>query len=96
MQALLPRNLIHDPQHTLDGKLVLKCFFCNAFQTPIEYDMNVHLKGKHRTELVTNLLLRRKGFNIDYRIAFVIDFIKRRKPQEFYDPRTAKFASLQN
>jgi hypothetical protein len=35
LQALFPRNLIHDPNRTLDGMLVLRCFFCNAFQTPI-------------------------------------------------------------
>jgi hypothetical protein len=31
---------------------------------------------------------------MDYRIAFVIDFLKRRKPQEFYDHRTAEFVPL--
>ncbi len=30
---------------------------------------------------------------MDYRTAFVIDFIKRRTPLEFYDHRTAKFVS---
>jgi len=30
------------------------------------------------------------GLNMDYGTAFVIDFLKRRKPQEFYDHRTAK------
>jgi hypothetical protein len=57
LQSLFPRNLINDPQHTLDGMLVLKCFFCNAFQTPIEYDMKVHLRYTHRKELVTHLSL---------------------------------------
>ena len=56
--------------------------------------MNVHLKEKHHNELFTHLPLRRKGFNIDYRTAFVIDFLKQRKPQEFYDPRTAEFVPL--
>jgi hypothetical protein len=31
---------------------------------------------------------------MDYRTDFVIDFLKRRKPQEFYDHRTAKFVPL--
>jgi hypothetical protein len=31
---------------------------------------------------------------MDYRTAFVVDFIKRRKPQEFYDHRTAEFVPL--
>ena len=94
LQGLFPRNLIHDPQHTLDGLLVLKCFFCNAFQTPIEYDMKVHLRYTHREELAKHLPLRGKGFNMDYRTAFVIDFLKRRKPQQFYDHRTAQFVPL--
>jgi hypothetical protein len=72
LQALFPRNLIHDPQHTLDGMLVLRCFFCNGFQTPIEYDMRVHLLERHRMELVTHLPLRGKGFNMEYITAFVI------------------------
>jgi hypothetical protein len=71
LQAIFPRNLIHDPQHTLDGMLALTCFFCNAFKTAIEYDMNVHLKDKHRMELITQLPLREKGFDMDYRIRFV-------------------------
>jgi hypothetical protein len=93
-QRIFPSNLMHDPHHTLDGTLVLRCFFCDTFQTPIEYDMEVHLLDLHRDELVTHLPIRGKGFNMDYRTAFVIDFLKRRKPQEFYDHRTAKFASL--
>jgi hypothetical protein len=68
--SVFPHNLIHDPNRTLDGMLVLRCFFCNAFQTPIEYDMNVHLLDRHKKELVTHLPLRGKGFNMDYRIAF--------------------------
>jgi len=92
LQALFPRNLIHDPHHTLDGMFVLKCFFCSAFQTPIEYGMRVHLKEIHRMGLVTQLPLRGKGFDMDYRIRFVIDIMRRKKPQEFYDHRTAKFA----
>ncbi|MGA9149978.1 MAG: hypothetical protein WBZ36_05320 [Candidatus Nitrosopolaris sp.] len=75
--------------------LVLHCFFCNAFQTPIEYDMKVHLLDRHREELVTHLPLRGKGFNMDYRTSFVTDFIKRRK-QEFYDHRTAEFVPLKD
>ena len=56
--------------------------------------MRIHLLDRHRTELVTHLPLRGKGFNMDYRKAFVIDFLKRRKPQEFYDHKTAEFVPL--
>ena len=56
--------------------------------------MKVHLRYTHHKELVTHLPIRGKGFNMDYRIAFVIDFLKRRKPQEFYDHRTAEFVPL--
>ncbi|MGA9153003.1 MAG: hypothetical protein WBZ36_20690 [Candidatus Nitrosopolaris sp.] len=31
---------------------------------------------------------------MDYRTAFVIDFLKRRKPPQFYDHRTAEFVPL--
>ena len=92
MEGVFPRNLIHDLQHTLDGMLVLRYFFCNTLKTPIEFDMRVHLRYVHRKELVTHLPLR--GFDMDYRTAFVIDIIKRRTPSDFYDHRTAKFAPL--
>jgi hypothetical protein len=85
---------MHDPQHILDGMLVLRCFFCKTFQTPIEYDMKVHLRNTHRMELVTKLPLRGKGFDMTYRTDFVIDIIKRGTPPDFYDHRTAKFVSL--
>ncbi|MGA8085009.1 MAG: hypothetical protein WB988_24410 [Candidatus Nitrosopolaris sp.] len=44
--------------------------------------------------MVTHLPIRGKGFNMDYRTAFVIDFLKRRKPQQFYDHRIAEFVPL--
>jgi hypothetical protein len=56
--------------------------------------MRVHLLDRHRTELLTHLPIRGKGFNMDYRTAFVIDFLRRRKPPQFYDHRTAKFVPL--
>ena len=94
MQAIFPSNLECDPQHALDGMLVLRCFFCNTFQTPIEYDMKVHLLERHRMQLVTDLPLRGKGFDMDYRTAFVIDIMKLMRPVVFYNHRTAKFVSL--
>ena len=56
--------------------------------------MKVHLLDRHRHELITHLPIRGKGFNMDYRTTFVIDFLKRRKPQQFYDHRTVKFVPL--
>jgi hypothetical protein len=56
--------------------------------------MKVDLKYIHREQLAKHLPLRRNGFNMDYRAAFVIDFLKRRKPQQFYDHRAAKFVPL--
>jgi hypothetical protein len=56
--------------------------------------MKVHLKYTHREQLAKHLPLRGKGFNMDYRAAFVIDFLKRMKSQKFYDRRTAKFIPL--
>jgi hypothetical protein len=57
--------------------------------------MRIHLLDRQRKVLVTHLPLRGKGFNMDYRTAFVIDFPKRREPQ-FYDHSTAKFAPLKD
>jgi hypothetical protein len=94
LQGIFPHNLIHDPQHTLDGMLVLCCFFCNAFQTPIEFDIENHLLEAHRKKLVTDLPLRGKGFKMDYRLRFAIDIMKRMRPLVFYDHTTAKFGSL--
>jgi hypothetical protein len=95
--GIFPSNLIHDPQYTLDGMLVLKCIFCNAFQTPIEYDMKVHLRYGHRDELAKKLHLKGKGYNMEYRTDYVINhFIKPRNPQEYYDHKTAIFVSLHN
>jgi hypothetical protein len=51
---------MHDPQHTLEGMLILRCFCCNAFQPLLEYDMRVHLLDGHHRELNTNLPLRGK------------------------------------
>jgi hypothetical protein len=93
-QGIFPSNLIHDPNHTLDGMLVLRCFFCDAFQTPIEYDMKVHLLDRHRDELITHLPIRGRGFDMNYRAGFVIDFLKRRKPQKYYDHTTARFCNV--
>jgi hypothetical protein len=56
--------------------------------------MMVHLLERHRNELLTHLPLRGKGFNMDYRTAFVIDFLKQRKPPQFYDHSTAEFVPL--
>ena len=94
MQAIFPRNLMNDPRRTLDGMLVLCCFFCNAFQIPIKFDMEIHLMEAHQKKLVTDLPLRGKGFNMDYRLRFAIDIMKRMRPLIFYNHRTAKFASL--
>jgi hypothetical protein len=96
LQGIFPRNLMNDPQRALDGMLVLCCFFCNAFLTPIEFDMETHLLEAHRKKLVTDLPLRGKGFNMDYRILFAIDIMKRMKPLVFYNHRTTKFASKDN
>lgn len=87
-----PRNLKHDPDHVLDGMLVLECFFCGKYKTPIKWDLENHLYEEHKEELVKNLPLRGKGFDIDYRIEFAIDMIKRKTPANLYDHRTAKFS----
>jgi hypothetical protein len=56
--------------------------------------MKVHLKYTHREQLRKHLPLRSKGFNMDYRAGFVINIMKRMKPQQFYDHSTAEFVPL--
>jgi hypothetical protein len=73
--GIFPHNLMHDPKHTLDGMLVLRCFFCEKFQTPLKYD-KVHLRHTHQKDLVTKLPLRGRGYNMDYRTDFAIDIMK--------------------
>ncbi|MFY9799489.1 MAG: hypothetical protein WBF33_17890 [Candidatus Nitrosopolaris sp.] len=45
--------------------------------------------------MATQLPLRGKGFNMDYRMAFAIDIMKRKTPHVFYDHRTARFSQQQ-
>ncbi len=79
---------MHDPQHNLDGMLILRCLFCELFQTPMEYDMKVHLRYIHP--------LKRRAFDMDHRTDFAIDIIKQRTPQVLYDHRTTKFVLSEN
>jgi hypothetical protein len=90
---LFPRNLMYDPHHILDGMLILKCPFCKKYKNPLEYDMKRHLRYTHKDKLLTNLPLKGKGFNMEYRAAYAIDIMKQRVPPEYYDHRTARFTS---
>ena len=89
-EAVFSMNLQHDPDHVLDGMLVLRCFFCRRFKTPIEFDIRIHLREIHQEELVTDLPLEGKGFDMSYRVGFAIDIMKLETP-EFYDYNTARF-----
>lgn len=90
-----PHNLKHDPHHTLDGMLVLRCYFCKEFQTPIFYDMMVHLRNTHQKDLVIRIpegwLEKEKRYNLDERTKVVIEHMKQEVPQVFYDHKTAEF-----
>jgi hypothetical protein len=66
-EALLPSNLKHDPLRLLDGMLVLKCFICERYKTPIEWDMENHLISTHR----------------GYRVRSAIDTMKRKRMESF-------------
>jgi hypothetical protein len=92
---LLPYNLKRDPHYTLDGMLVLKCFFCKRFQTPIEYDMRIHLRDIHQKDLAIRMperwLERGKRYGLDERVRIMIDHMKQETPQLFYDHTTAEF-----
>jgi hypothetical protein len=89
----IPMNLLHDPSHILDGMLVMRCFFWRRFKTPIEFDMKNHLRRIHQ-ELVTDLPLQGKGFDMNYRIGFAIDIMTHETPKEFYDHKTAEFGLI--
>jgi hypothetical protein len=89
--GFFPRNLRSDPQHVLDGMLLLKCLFCERYKTPIQNDMMIHLRYTHQVELLKELPFSGKGFNMPYRVDFVIDIMKQKTPREYYDHNTAKF-----
>ncbi len=88
-----PRNLMYDPHRVLDGMLVLKCVFCERFKTPLQNDMRIHLRYTHQVQLLKEIPLSGKGFNMEYRAAYAIDIMKQIVPREYYDHRTARFAS---
>ena len=93
-EAIFPMNLRHDPDHVLDGMLVLRCFFCRTFKTPIEFDMRIHLSEIHQEELATDLPLKGKGFDMSYLVGFAIDIMMHETPKEFYDHKTARFGPM--
>jgi len=92
-EAIFPMNLSHDPDHVLDGMLVLRCFFLQKIQNAIEFDVRIHLREIHQEELAMDLPLKGKGFDMNYRIGFAIDIMKHETP-EFYDHKTARFGPM--
>jgi hypothetical protein len=48
----------------------------------IQFDMENHLYESHKEELLLHLPLKGKGYNMEYRIQFVMKFIKRRMESE--------------
>jgi hypothetical protein len=55
--------------------------------------MRIHLREIHQEELVTDLPLQGKGFDMNYRMGFAIDIMKHETPKEFYDHKTGRFGS---
>lgn len=51
-----------------------------------------HVLEIHKQKLISDLPLRRKGLDLDYRLEFAIGIMKRIRPMKYYDHRTAKFA----
>jgi hypothetical protein len=74
--------------------LVMRCFFCRRFKTPIEFDMRIHLREFHQEELAMDLPLKGKRFDMSYRLDFVIDIMMHETPKEFYDHKTARFGPM--
>src|SRR5215831_1071272 len=91
-----PYNLKHDPHHTLDGMLVLRCYFCKRFQTPIEYDMRVHLHDRHQKDLVIRIpeecLEKGKRYSLEERARIMTERMKQETLQVFYNHKAAEFA----
>jgi hypothetical protein len=77
----------------LDGMLILKCLFCERYKTPLQNDMRIHLRYTHQVRLLKDLPLSGKGFNMEHRAAYAIDIMRQIVPREYYDHRTARFAS---
>jgi hypothetical protein len=42
-------------ESSLAGLPYIPCIFCRSYQTPIEFDLALHLQEYHRVDLVTNL-----------------------------------------
>jgi len=87
--GIFPRNLIHDPKNVLNGILVLKCPFCTSYKTPIEFDMTIHLRKAHTSDLIETFP-NGKGSNINYGIKCAIEKMKKGVPSEYYDSKVAK------
>lgn len=60
----------------------LQCRFCKKYKTQIQFDMENHLYGSHKEELLQCLPLKGKRYNMEYRIQFVMKFINRRMESE--------------
>ena len=71
-------NTRRDPDGILASLPWLKCYFCNRYKTPIQFDIELHLYEKHRWELLKKLPLKGKAYSMDYRIAYVIEKTKGR------------------
>jgi hypothetical protein len=54
--------------------------------------MRIHLRYTHQVQLLKDIPLSSKGFNMEYRADFVIDIMKQKTPREYYDHKIAKFA----
>jgi MCM P-loop domain/MCM AAA-lid domain len=62
--------------NALRGLPNLRCSFCDEYYSPIKFDMELHLYEEHKEDLLKNLPVKKKGFRMDDRIAYVIDLME--------------------
>lgn len=71
----------------MQNSILLELPTNEQYKTPLQNDRRIHLRYTHQVPLSG------KGFNMEYRAAYVIDIMKQRMPPEYYDHRTARFTS---
>ena|SRR6188472_1227866 len=62
---------------SLAGLPDIPCIFCRSYQTPIEFDLALHLQEYHRMDLVTNLSMEKGYHSIEERADYAVELGKK-------------------
>jgi hypothetical protein len=62
---------------SLAGLSDIPCIFCRSYQTPIEFDLALHLQEYHRVDLVTNLSMEKGYHSIEERADYAVELGKK-------------------